>query len=230
MTKAIFFNVPAHGHINPSLPLVAELVQRGHEITYFASEHYRERIEAVGATVEIYDSIHDDYFESKGLDGSTPQEAAKTLLMTTIAILTDLRQRASELEPDYILYDCMCPWGYFLAQIMQLPSVSSASLMPLSPRMMMNLRALRIFLPTLIRGFRAGNEANRLSRDLGKQYDVKPLNMINVLNAPGDLIISYSSDAFVPHAQTLPDNVKFIGWTLQENQTMNCSFTIRSVH
>ena len=35
MPKALFFNVPAHGHVNPSLALVAQLVRRGHQITYF---------------------------------------------------------------------------------------------------------------------------------------------------------------------------------------------------
>lgn len=30
---ALFFNIPGHGHVNPSLPLVAELTNRGHQIT-----------------------------------------------------------------------------------------------------------------------------------------------------------------------------------------------------
>lgn len=55
MPKALFFNVPAHGHINPSLPLVAELVRRGHEITYVITEDYRAKVEATGARkVEIF--------------------------------------------------------------------------------------------------------------------------------------------------------------------------------
>ena len=57
MPKTLFFNVPAHGHINPSLPLVAELVQRGHEVTYFATESYRQRVADTGATVEIYPEV-----------------------------------------------------------------------------------------------------------------------------------------------------------------------------
>jgi len=51
MPKALVFSVPAHGHINPSLPLVKELVGRGHEITYFTTEDYRPRVEATGGTV-----------------------------------------------------------------------------------------------------------------------------------------------------------------------------------
>jgi MGT family glycosyltransferase len=217
MPKALFFNVPAHGHINPSLPLVTALTRRGHEIIYFATENYRQRIEATGATVRIYDGIEDNYFDVRGLNGTIPQKAALELLKTTKTILPALLEAVNELKPAYILYDCMCPWGYFVAQIMGLPAVSSASLMPLSPRVMLNWRVLRLFLPMLPKGFRAGNEASRLSRELGKQYQVKPLNMMTILNAPGDLIISYSSPAYVPLAHRLPDNVKLIGWTMPEN-------------
>lgn len=218
MPKALFFSVPAHGHINPSLPLVAELIRRGHEVIYFTTENYRQRIEATGATVQIYDGIEDDYFDVRGLDGSVPQEAALALLTTTKKILPALLEAVNQTKPDYILYDCMCPWGFFVAQIMRLPAVSSASLMPLSPRVMLKWRILRLFLPMLAKGFRAGNEANRLSKELGRQYNVKPLTMMNILIAPGDLIISYSSSAYVPFADTLPENVKFVGWTMPQNK------------
>jgi MGT family glycosyltransferase len=219
MPKAIFFNVPAHGHINPSLPLVAKLIQCGHEIIYFTTETYRQRVAATGTSVQIYAGIEDDYFGVRGLDGSIPQLAAQTLLITTKSVLPGLLEWVKKTRPDYILYDCMCPWGYYVAQIMKLPSVSSSSLMPLSPRVMLNWQAMRLFLPMLAQGFRAGNEANRLSRAVGNEYNVKPLGLTNVLNAPADLIISYSSAAYVPFANTLPKNVRLIGWTMQENVT-----------
>lgn len=219
MPKALFFNIPAHGHINPSLPLVATLVQRGHEIIYFTTENYRQRIEATGATVRIYTGVEDDYFGVRGLDGSIPQKAALALVTTTKTILPELLEAVDQAKPDYILYDCMCPWGYFVAQIMRLPAVSSASLMPLAPRLMLNLRNLLMFLPLLAKGFRAGNEATRLSAELGRQYNVKPLTIMNILNAPGDLTISYSSAAYVPLADALPSNVKFVGWTMSDNKS-----------
>ena len=219
MPEAIFFNVPAHGHINPSLPLVAELVRRGHKVTYFTTGNFRQRIEATGAAVHLYTGVEGNYFEARGLDGSIPQKAALALLTTTKVLLPELLEAVSRIKPDYILYDCMCPWGYFVAQMMCLPTVTSASLMPISPRAMLNGRILRLFLPMLAKGLRAGNEANRLSKELGRQYNVKPLTMMNILNAPGDVIISYSSAAYVPLAHTLPDNVKFVGWTMPENNS-----------
>lgn len=57
---ALFFKVPGHGHVNPSLPLVAELTRRGHRITYFITEAYRAKVEAAGANVQLYSTVPDE--------------------------------------------------------------------------------------------------------------------------------------------------------------------------
>jgi UDP:flavonoid glycosyltransferase YjiC (YdhE family) len=44
-----FVSIPAHGHVNPTLPLVAELVRRGHRVTYFTSADFEPRIRRAGA-------------------------------------------------------------------------------------------------------------------------------------------------------------------------------------
>jgi hypothetical protein len=37
LVKAVFFSLPLHGHINPTLPLVRELVERGDRIAYYST-------------------------------------------------------------------------------------------------------------------------------------------------------------------------------------------------
>jgi UDP:flavonoid glycosyltransferase YjiC (YdhE family) len=32
VSKILVFNVPAHGHVNPTLPVVRELVSRGEQV------------------------------------------------------------------------------------------------------------------------------------------------------------------------------------------------------
>ena len=34
MSRIVYFNIPAHGHVNPTLPVVAELVRRGEHVVY----------------------------------------------------------------------------------------------------------------------------------------------------------------------------------------------------
>ncbi|MCC7447260.1 MAG: hypothetical protein IT324_07590 [Anaerolineae bacterium] len=196
MPKALFFNVPASGHVNPALPLVAELVQRGHHITYFSTEHYRHRIEAVGAVFQPYTTIRDNYFDEQGLDGGKPQQVAYRLITTTGEILPELLAAAKQAQPDYILFDGMCPWGYFVARIVGIPAVASLSLMPLTsppPRAMMNRQMLQIILPMMLRDFNKGIIANMRSRSLGKEYSVPPLGPTAILNATGDISLSYTS-------------------------------------
>ena len=50
MSKIVFFCIPAHGHTNPTLGVVRELVERGHQVYYYSYNSFREKIEAVGAT------------------------------------------------------------------------------------------------------------------------------------------------------------------------------------
>jgi len=45
-----FICLPATGHVNPTLPVVAELVRRGHRVTYATSAKYAAAVESAGAT------------------------------------------------------------------------------------------------------------------------------------------------------------------------------------
>jgi MGT family glycosyltransferase len=44
-----FICLPAAGHVNPTLPVVAELVRRGHRVTYATSAKYADAVESAGA-------------------------------------------------------------------------------------------------------------------------------------------------------------------------------------
>ena len=50
MSKIVFFNMPAHGHTNPTIEVVKELVSRGHEVIYYSFSEFKEKIELCGAT------------------------------------------------------------------------------------------------------------------------------------------------------------------------------------
>lgn len=54
MAKALFLSLPLSGHINPSLPLVQELVTRGAEVVYYATDAFAPAIERTGAKYRAY--------------------------------------------------------------------------------------------------------------------------------------------------------------------------------
>lgn len=54
MAKYVFVNIPAIGHVNPTLAVVRELVERGEEVVYYLTAEFQATIEATGATFRPY--------------------------------------------------------------------------------------------------------------------------------------------------------------------------------
>lgn len=50
------FSIAAHGHVNPSLEVIRELVARGHRVSYGIPASFAEKIAATGAEPVIYTS------------------------------------------------------------------------------------------------------------------------------------------------------------------------------
>ena len=72
MKNILIVNISAHGHVNPTIKLVKDLISFGNKVTYYSTEDFREKIEGAGATCKSY-----EYKEIKGKDVA---EAMKKLL------------------------------------------------------------------------------------------------------------------------------------------------------
>ena len=84
MSKIVFFNIPAHGHTNPTLGVVKELVSRGHQVWYYSYNILREEIESAGATFISCD----DYDTEQKLNAKDATRVGKDLAFST-KILVD---------------------------------------------------------------------------------------------------------------------------------------------
>lgn len=130
MSKIVFFCVPAHGHTNPTLGVVRELVNRGHQVWYYSYNMMREKIEAAGATFISCD----DYDMEQKL---TPKDAVrvgkdlafstKILVDTTLALDDKVCEDMEQLKPDCIVADSMAVWGKAVAKKLKIPFVSSTT-------------------------------------------------------------------------------------------------------
>lgn len=209
--KAVFFNIPASGHVNPSLPLVAELVRRGEQIIYYDTENFRAKIEATGATFRPYTQLDDSYLERHRLDGGNPPRAARLMTELCRQMLPELISATRAEQPDYILYDSMCPWGVLVARILGLPSVTSLALLLFSTGMMLRSSGLQTLLPMLVKNMPNILAFTQTSRAIGRAYGVRPLSFTDFFNAPADLIISYTMPPIQPEADTLGKHVHFVG-------------------
>lgn len=216
MTKALFFNVPTSGHVNPSLPLTAELVRRGVQVIYYLTENYRAKVTSTGAEFRLYTGIDDTYFEARGLNGSNPPKAAHDLIETALAVLPNLIKIVQAEKPDVILYDSMCPWGSLVARITDIPSVSSMGLIMLTNAMMRKPRTLLTMLPTVIRGIPHVLPFLQASTRIAQTYHIPALQLPQTFFVPADLTLSYTSAAFQPDAETLPTSIKFVGPSIEQ--------------
>lgn len=96
----VMAGVTAPSHVYPSLALIAELVSRGHRVSYVVGERLAEVVAATGAKVVAHSSLFPDH------DGQWPDDAGEALqvfLDESIAVLGPLLDRIE--RPDAVLYD-----------------------------------------------------------------------------------------------------------------------------
>ncbi len=52
--KIVILNVPGNGHVNPTLAVTGNLVERGHEVVYCNSPEFAPQIRQTGAEFRPY--------------------------------------------------------------------------------------------------------------------------------------------------------------------------------
>jgi MGT family glycosyltransferase len=113
--------IPGYGHVVPVLGTVAELVRRGHRVTFATSEAFAPLVSATGASVATYDfpaataghqfSSHDAWEALCGIPASA-------------APLAGLLNAARDQAPDIIAFDStMWVTGRSLTELWQCPAL-----------------------------------------------------------------------------------------------------------
>ncbi|MEV4443610.1 macrolide family glycosyltransferase [Streptomyces sp. NPDC049577] len=98
------FSIAAHGHVNPSLDVIRELVARGHRVTYAIPESFADRVAATGAEPKVYESTLPTG-EDPGAWGSETIDYIELFLNDAIAALPQFAELYAGDEPDLVLYD-----------------------------------------------------------------------------------------------------------------------------
>ena len=211
MSKIVFFCIPAHGHTNPTLGVVRELISRGHQVFYYSYNMMREKIEATGATFVSCD----EYDQEQRLDAKDAVRVGKDLAFstqilvdTTLALDDTVCEHMRELNPDCIVADSMAVWGKAVALKLGIPFVSStttfafnqysAKIMKQSLRQMFGM----IFSMTKIN--------KNIKRLQEKGYPVKSVLDIIQNDNNTDTIV-YTSPEFQPCSETFSDKYVFVG-------------------
>ena len=198
MAKFVFINIPSQSHINPTLPVVQELVARGEEVIYYLTERFRPAVEATGATFRSFetkiDQINKTAFSS-GKPVGLPMYMVDESLYVIPQILESIRAE----QPDCIVYDTMCLSGRLIAQILHIPAVNFRMIFAFNKRLSLIFQANASQDPEGIEAFQAS--VDRLyalysvpSFTIGSIFtDEEPLNIVTVPRAfqvEGDSLVS----------------------------------------
>jgi MGT family glycosyltransferase len=102
MSHIAMVSIPAHGHVNPSIEVIRELVSRGHRVTYANDASFGEVIRAAGAELKPYVSTLPGPDETWSDD---PIDQLTLFLDDAIAMLPQIERAYSADRPDLFLYD-----------------------------------------------------------------------------------------------------------------------------
>lgn len=211
VSRIVFFNIPAHGHTNPTLGVVSELVSRGHEVWYYSYDLLRSKIEAAGAR---YVSCDDCDMERR-LD---PKDAARIgkdlalstriLVDTTLALDDKICADMKRLKPDCIVADSMAVWGKAAAGKLKIPFVSSTTTFAFN-RCSAGImkRSAKEVLGMIVSMPKVNRQIRRLQE---KGYPVNSiLDILQNDNATHTIV--YTSPQFQPCAETFSHRYAFVG-------------------
>jgi MGT family glycosyltransferase len=211
MAKALFLSLPLHGHVNPSLPVVRELVARGDEVVYFANERFAARIAEAGGRYQAY---RDPYLSGLSTLPVRTEEIVWLLMQAAQRVLENELDAFRAERPDYIITDSVAPWGHWTAKILGLPVVTSIPTLAVN-RSVMRFAVARGIRPKsvgrIISKLRYMFKARRLQRQLRRVYAVEGPGVMESMMGYSGLNIVYTSRHFQPCAETFDDRFLYIG-------------------
>lgn len=128
MLNILFINTNLHGHINPTLPLVKELVDRGNRVDYYCSRQFAEKVTATGAAF-LDDSAELEPFLAsyRSTDRHPFYMLMEYILQYTEAMLPGVLKQIHANPYNLIICDSLFGGPLFLKQLLQIPIVSSHS-------------------------------------------------------------------------------------------------------
>ncbi|MER7402484.1 macrolide family glycosyltransferase [Streptomyces sp. NPDC000070] len=115
-------SIAGHGHVNPTLAVVEELIARGHAVDYVVAEEYADAVARAGARPLPY------HFPDGATDPVQPDDEFGLPSMELL-LETELALRAAEQRPggshgvDLVVYDGLAWAGRVLAAKWRLPGV-----------------------------------------------------------------------------------------------------------
>lgn len=212
MARIVFFCIPAHGHTNPTLNVVRELIRRGHEVWYYSYEIMRSKIEESGAEFIPCDGFDTQQYLSPRDAARIGKDLAfstKVLVDTTLALDKSILSQIRELQPDCIVSDSMAVWGKAVALKTGIPYICSTTTFAF------NRHSAKIMKQSPAQLFGMIFSMGRIQKDIRRLqeagYPIK--NVLDIIqNDETTHTIVYTSPEFQPASDTFSqEHYTFVG-------------------
>ncbi|MCR4884822.1 MAG: glycosyl transferase [Clostridiales bacterium] len=210
MKRVAVFCIPAHGHTNPMLPVVRELVSRGDDVRFYSFDEFREKIEKTGAAFVSCDT----YLPSLTAQQEANLKKVSTTEMTiqdiriTLAMNDFLQKEFTSFLPDVVFTDSVCFWGKLNAWKYHVPMVVSTSTFAFNQLTSQYMKSSPAEIAGLIFGL------PKVSRELEKLkpygYQYKSLFSLIQSDNETDSVV-YTSKKFQPYVEIFSDHYLFAG-------------------
>lgn len=210
-----FLTYPAHSHLNPTLPVVAELVRRGHRVSYVVAEQYAAEVAAAGAKVIGYRSKAPKAWNEVAIPAEVTGHdmAVATLLHLSdaLAAVEVAEPVLAEDRPDLFVYDAFgYAAGRLLARQWAVPSALTCTTFVANERfspyaaMVETGPALDPAHPALV------EYTERLTAALAT-HGLADLSIEDFTTAAEDLNLVFVPSDFQPASDTFDDRFEFVG-------------------
>ncbi|MCQ2082292.1 MAG: glycosyl transferase [Lachnospiraceae bacterium] len=210
MKSIMFFCIPAHGHHNPTFPVVKELVNRGDKVRFYSFNEFKEKVEATGATFISCDA----YLAEVEKEVESGEKTLSTTDMTIVDLQTTakmnqfLQKEVEEFKPDVIVSDSVCFWGKLTARKYKIPMVVSTTTFAFNKQSASYMKNSFAEIMDLIKGQkRIKAELKNLEQYGYREKSIMPL----VQNDNYTDTIVYATEKYQPFSNTFSKHYAFVG-------------------
>jgi MGT family glycosyltransferase len=220
MSKIVFFSIPAHGHTNPTIPVVAELVNKGHQVWYYSFQEFQEKIEGAGAVFIACDEFLPKASQQE-LDKKVGKDFAALIEMaadTTIALDEKVCKELREIQPDCIVSDSICIWGKLFAKKLGIPYICSTTTFAFNQQ---TAKLMKQSLSEIWRIIKGMPRINKKIEEL-KHHGYEVVNFASLIENDNETdTIVYTSKEFQPLADTFSKRYAFVGPSIRSSLTVS---------
>ncbi|NJP50244.1 macrolide-inactivating glycosyltransferase [Streptomyces sp. SBST2-5] len=118
------FSIAAHGHVNPSLEVIRELVARGHRVSYAIPPALAGKVAETGAEPKLWNSTLPGPDADPDAWGDSLLDNVEPFLDDAVQALPQIAEAYRGDEPDLVLYDIASYAGRVLAHRWKVPAIS----------------------------------------------------------------------------------------------------------